>query len=112
MAQSIDTVVCTELHVMETTAADDDDPKHDATHQQEMWSSDSVEAKEEAFDEGTPSATDGYQDITQADQDTKAHTLDSLLDISSAPLMVAHGTTDFFGQRSNNFLKGCKWYDY
>lgn len=109
VAQNVDTVVCTEfeteLHVMETSTTDDD-PRNDTTGQiKETQSSDIVEAKEDTSNEDVTAAHEDT--ITQGDQDMD--TLDSILDISSTPLMVAHATVDFAGKRSNNFLKGCKW---
>jgi len=38
--------------------------------------------------------------------------MNSVLDISHVPVMVAHATSDFTRSTVvNNFLKGCKWYD-
>ena len=113
-AQSVETVtptgVCTEMEVMETT--NDDDLGNDTAQQQaETLSSESVEAKEESFNEDTPLPTAFHHTISQADKHMEmSHVSYNLLDISSTPVMVAHATVDFIGQ-NNNFLKGCKWYN-
>ena len=114
MAQSVDTVVCTELHVTKPTT-NDDQPRNDTTqYPADISPTNSVEVNEEALNESTPLITN-HQDATiQADQamETSHTTPDNLLDISNSPVMVAHATVDFIGRKSNNFLKGCKWYNH
>lgn len=109
MPQPVDPEVCTDLHVTE-----DHDPSNDATLQEtEMQSLNTeLETKEEPLRETTPLTTAQQDATTLMDQEMEtSHVPDSLLDISNTPIMVAHATTDFVGQKSNNFLKGCKWYN-
>ena len=103
------TGVCTEAEVIETI--NDNDPRNDETEQQVAL--ESVEAKEETFNEDidTPLPTTVHHTTNQADEHMEtSHVSYNLLDISNTPVMVAHATVDFIGQNNNNFLKGCKWY--
>lgn len=96
-----------ELHVTETTA--DDDPRSE--HQIELSPSNTVETNKETAKEDTmPNYQDAITTTQETNQAMESREVESLLDISSAPMMVAHATTDFAGQQTNNFLKGCKWY--
>lgn len=99
----------TEMDVIETT--NDDDPRNNTSQQQaETYSSESVEAKEEASDDAPLQTVDTLTQANEADENMETSPMSyNLLDISSTPVMVAHATVDFIGQ-SNNFLKGCKWY--
>ena len=106
-----DDVVCTESHVIERTA-EDDDPGNEDT---ETGPPNNVEMHEEAHNGDDMDITTAHHDTARlAEQENErvetSHTPESLLDISSTPLMVAHATIAFIGQQSNNFLKGCKWY--
>ena len=104
-------VVCTESDVIESTT--EIDPGNDTTQQQTEITP-SSNAHEEAFNEDDVVMTVHQDSITQAEQENEemetSRVPDSLLDISSTPLMIAHATVDFVGHQSNNFLKGCKWY--
>jgi len=117
VAESVGTAVSTDLHAIQA-ATTTDDLRDDPTLQQtDSRLSNSVIANEEDLNEST-SLTTAHQDtitstITQMEQKMEpSHRPDSLLDISNTPIMVAHATVDFISQKSNNFLKGCKWYDH
>ena len=106
----LSSVVCTESHVIERTT--EVDPGNE--DQTEISSSNNVEIHEEALNEDDIAITMAHQDTMRlAEQENEemeaSHAPDSLLDISSTPLMVAEATVAFIGQQSNNFLKGCKW---
>ena len=101
-------VVYTESQVIETT--NDDELGNE--HQTEPCSSINEEAHEEPLGKDDKIIITAH--MTQAEQKNEemetSHVPESLLDISTTPMMVAHATADFIGQQSNNFLKGCKWY--
>lgn len=109
-------VVCTELHVIEPAADDNDNPRNNTIWQQtDISPSNSIEAEanEEPLNEGTSITTTHHDATAQADhvQETETSNVpEDLLDISSTPVMIAHATADFINQKRNNFLKGCKWY--
>ena len=112
MAQGGD-VVCTESHVIEATT--EAEPGNDPIqHQTETHFSKNEEPHEEPLskDDDKIIITAHMTQIEQENEEMEtSHVPESLLDISTTPVMVAHATTDFIGQlSSNNFLKGCKWY--
>ena len=69
-------------------------------------------SNEESFKESTSLGTsqDAVTQEVQLQGMETSNVPDSLLNISSTPIMIAHATADFIGQKRNNFLKGCKWY--